>query len=39
MKGGLLFLGAVGFKQMLLSHDGQEERFYVYEGAGGGGGR
>ncbi|MDA8032383.1 MAG: hypothetical protein MPK62_14915 [Alphaproteobacteria bacterium] len=36
MKGGLLFLEAVaiGFKQKLLPRDGQEEQFYIYEGAG-----
>ena len=34
MKGGLLFLEAVGFKQQLLPHEGAEEQFYVYEGTG-----
>lgn len=34
MKGGLLFLEAAGFRQQLLPHEGAEEQFYVYEGAG-----
>ena len=34
MKGGLLFLEAAGFKQQLLPHEGADEQFYVYEGAG-----